>query len=447
LSIHPIDYRYGSHEIKRIFSKTNWLKLFIDVEIAILKALEKEGRIPDGVSDEIKRLVKGLKIEDINKWENRVKHESMAVILAMYEKSEEYGKYIHLGATSNDILDTIMGIQIRDAGNIILDKLDELIRQMISLAWRERLTPCLGRTHGRAAIPITFGFKLLLFLDQLDRVRTALTNAIKLCSIGKYSGAVGSGVEIEVIDGAHIEDEVMEILGITRARHATQIIPRDRYAYLFSSFSILSSILDQFGREIRNLQRSGIEEVMEPFVENQIGSSVMPQKRNPILSEKICGLSKVIRGFSLGWLENIIIEHERDLTNSSFERIAIPEVFILIDEQIMTATEIVKGLIIKKDNMIKNIRKEEPWIYSDLLVQIVAIRGGDRQKAHHRLREIISSRGSFEDILHDNYLSKYLKENDLEIPILLDKCISAAKIKTEKFLKELSKKYGVPLRN
>ena len=446
LSIHPIEYRYGSDDVKRVFSKDNWLKLFIEVEIAILESLEKNKVIPKGISDEVKKSVKSINIKDVDKWERVIKHEAMAVVLAMHEKAGDAGRYIHLGATSNDILDTILGLQIREAGNIILHRLHELIRELILLAWKERATPCLGRTHGRAAIPITFGYKLLLFIDELDRSRELLANAIDLSTVGKYAGAVGTHVELGGI-GELVEKQVMEKLDLKVARHATQIIPRDIYAYLFTSISILSSILDQLGREIRNLQRSGIEEVLEPFTEKQVGSSVMPHKRNPILSEKICGLAKVIRSLSLGWMENIVVEHERDLTNSSFERMAVPEAFILLDEQLLVARRIVAGLEVNRDKMLQNIEQEGLWIYSDILIQTVALKGGDRQVAHEHIRKIIMSGGNIEDILNDEYLATYITKADLNTETLLRRCIKAASEKTVDFLTKISKKYGVSLSN
>jgi adenylosuccinate lyase len=224
-------------------------------------------------------------------------------------------------------------------------------------------------------------------------------------------------------------------------------VPRDIYAYLFTSFSILSSILDQFGREIRNLQRSGIEEVMEPFTEKQVGSSVMPHKRNPILSEKICGLSKVIRGLCMGWLENIVIEHERDLTNSSFERIAVPEAFILLDEQIRTAKYVIDGLVVNRDNMLKNIEREGDWIYSDILVQMIALKGGDRQKAHEQIRKIAISGANINEMLNDRYLASYIAETDLDTEQLLRRCVQAASDKTMSFLTKIAEKYGLSLTN
>lgn len=444
MSIHPIEYRYGSDEIKRIFSKDNWLKLFINVELAILRSLEKHGVIPKGTSSRIEKRVKGINMDDVKRWEESVRHESMAVVLAMHERSGEEGKYIHLGATSNDILDTILGIQIREAGKIIVDGLDELIRELILIAWNEKDTPCLGRTHGKAAVPVTFGFKLLLFIDELDRARDRLVHALSLSTVGKYSGAVGTGVELGEMS-RKIEEDVLSGIGLKTARHSTQIIPRDIYAHLFTSLSIVSSILDQFGREIRNLQRSGIEEVMEPFGDKQVGSSVMPHKRNPVLSEKICGLSKVIRGLCLGWLENIVIEHERDLTNSSFERIAIPEAFILIDEQIRTARHVIRGLKINRDYMLRNIEREGIWIYSDLLVQMVALRGGDRQKAHEHIRGLAVSGAGVDDILEDNYLASYIRSSDLDMKLLLRRCVESASMRTEGLLLMLAGKYGVSL--
>ncbi|PCN50663.1 adenylosuccinate lyase [Candidatus Geothermarchaeota archaeon ex4572_27] len=419
--VHPVEYRYGSDEVRRIFSREEWLRRFIEVELAILRALEEEGMVPRGVHERVREAAREVSPEDVERIEGVVRHESMAVVLALSERAGEAGSYIHLGATSNDVLDSVMATQIRDAGRVILSRLDELIRALIELAWRERRTPCIGRTHGRAALPTTFGYRMLMFVDELDRAREALARAFEEASVGKYSGAVGTYAELGPRMG-RVERRVMEILGVRPARYSTQVVPRDRLARLMLSLALLSGVLDQLGREVRNLQRSGIEEVFEPFGARQVGSSAMPHKRNPIMSEKICGLAKVVRGLALGALENIVLEHERDLTNSSFERVALPEIMLLVDEQLRT------------------------WIYSDLIVQVATLKGADRQKAHERLRQIIMG-GSRDvaDVLRDEYLGRYVSEEDLRRVTDLGYYVEAAEARVREVLPEIAERYGLSL--
>lgn len=444
--VHPIEYRYGSDELRRVFSRDSWLKFFIQVEVSILRALENKGLIPRGTHLEVESAARNVTIKDVEEIENIIKHESMAIVTLLSKVSGEAGKYIHLGATSNDILDSILALQLSKAEPLILSKIEQLIKKLIHLSWRERRTPCIGRTHGRAALPTTFGYRLLMFIDELDRAYDIIKQAFTLASVGKYSGAIGTYAELgEVM--CEVEREVMDILGIMAARYSTQIVPRDRLAFLFLSLSLLSSILDQLGREIRNLQRSGIEEVFEPFATEQVGSSVMPHKRNPIMSEKICGLSRIIRGLTLGALENISLEHERDLTNSSFERVAIPEILLLIDEQLSTAIKVISELGVNKENMLNNIRKEEPWIYSDLIVQIATLKGANRNIIHEKIRRIIMQGSkSLKDLLTDPYLRKYITSDDLNKVSNLDYYISMAEFRLKRVLPSIAKKYGLSLK-
>lgn len=445
MSIHPIEYRYGSKEIRNIFSRKTRLKYFLKVELAILKALEEAKLIPNGIYDEANRIVNKISLKRIDVIEGQVRHETMAVILAINELSGKIGKYIHLGATSNDILDSILAMQLRDALRIIRERLKSLIIELIKLCWRERRTVCIGRTHGRAAIPTTFGYRILMYVDELDRVLDLLNFAAVNACVGKYSGAVGIYAELGEIMN-NLERRVMELLKISPARYSTQIVPRDRLATLITTIGLISSILDQFGREIRNLQRSGIEEVYEPFLGEQIGSSVMPHKRNPIMSEKICGLSKVVRGIVIGALENIVLEHERDLTNSSFERIVIPELFLILDEQIITMLTLIKGIQINRDQMLKNIRKEEPWIYSDLIVQIAVLRGADRQKIYGKLRKLaMIKENDLLAILNDEYIQKYITTDDINKITDIEYYRRLAENRVKSILPEIARKYNLTL--
>ena len=449
--IHPISYRYGSEEMRNIFRKETWLEYMKLVEFELLKSLVKNGVVKENIPlDRVWRLFKKVSLADVGRWEKVTRHETMAVVMALSERAGEYGKYIHCGATSNDILDTVLALQIRDANEIIIGKLKRLIESLIKRAVEEKRTPILGRTHGRSAVPITYGFKLGLFIDELIRSYEFINETYRYVSVGKLGGAVGSQVEL-FPHGDLVEKYLIHSLGLNRPMFYTQVLPRDRLANYLLSLISLSSVLDQLGNEIRNLQRSEIEEVFESFGKGQVGSSVMPHKRNPIGSERVCGLAKVIRGFCVGVLENIVLEHERDLTNSSFERCVIPELFMLLDEQLYTMIKVVEGLVINRENAMRNIRSQEPYIYSDLLLQRATLNGADRQRVHEILREIflsgkkVSKKDIVKMILNDDYLSKFLSRDDVEDAMNLKLYVDAAERRLMSLL-EWAKAKGFSLR-
>ncbi len=378
-------------------------------------------------------------INDVTRWEKITRHETMAVIKAISEKCGEYSKYLHLGATSNDILDTILALQIKDANKIILNKIEKLIDSLIKLISKHKKTPLLGRTHGRAAIPITYGFRFSLYLDEIFRAYQQIKKASEVVLVGKLGGAVGTQVELYPLM-KKIEDIFLTKLGLGKATFYTQVIPRDRLATYLNSLILLSSILEHLANEIRIMQRSGLEEVMEEFGETQVGSSVMPHKKNPIMSERVCGLGRKIRALSSAIYENIILEDERDLRNSSFERTTIPELFLLLDEQINLSIRIVTNLKIYEKTAYKNLENEKPFIFSDLILQMTVKRGGDRQEAHEHLRKIFTEKQPkninelIKELMKDKYLSKYLSQEDIKDAVSLDKYIDAAANRVEKLL-------------
>ncbi len=438
--IHPIDYRYGSDQMRKIFTRENWLKYFKLVEQNLLEALIETGVIKEKIDlDDLKECMSRVTINDVTRWEKITRHETMAVIKAISEKCGEYSKYLHLGATSNDILDTILALQIKDANKIILNKIEKLIDSLIKLISKHKKTPLLGRTHGRAAIPITYGFRFSLYLDEIFRAYQQIKKASEVVLVGKLGGAVGTQVELYPLM-KKIEDIFLTKLGLGKATFYTQVIPRDRLATYLNSLILLSSILEHLANEIRIMQRSGLEEVMEEFGETQVGSSVMPHKKNPIMSERVCGLGRKIRALSSAIYENIILEDERDLRNSSFERTTIPELFLLLDEQINLSIRIVTNLKIYEKTAYKNLENEKPFIFSDLILQMTVKRGGDRQEAHEHLRKIFTEKQPkninelIKELMKDKYLSKYLSQEDIKDAVSLDKYIDAAANRVEKLL-------------
>ena len=430
--MHPISYRYGTVEIRSVFKKDTWLECMKKVELELLKALVKNNIINEDLNwVSLENSFKDVSVDDVERWEKITKHETMAVVSALSEKAGSYGKYIHVGATSNDILDTVLGLQLNSAHKIIIGKLKKLINILVEKSIATHDIPILGRTHGRAAIPVTYGFKFGLFIDELSRLYDILGDTIKLVGIGKLGGAVGTQVELYP-SGDDVEEGMLSSLGLKEASYYTQVIPRDRLALYLLNLITLSSVLDQLANEIRNLQRSEIEEVFEPFSKSQVGSSIMPHKKNPINSEKVCGIAKILRGYAVGILENIVLEHERDLTNSSFERCIIPEIFVLLDEQLKTMIYVIEGLVINKERALENLRLQEPYIYSDLVLQKASIKGADRQVAHERLKNILlsekhlSKEGFIQKVMRDKYLSSFLSSDDIKDAMNIEKYIKAA---------------------
>lgn len=440
-SIHPIDYRYGSDEMRRIFSRETWLEYFKLYELKLLEVLNELGIVKLNI-DVIRESFSKVSLKDVNRWEDKVRHEAMAVVLALGEVSKEHGKYIHLGATSNDVLDTVMALQIREAHKLIIHKLNILLKVLYRFIEKYIDAPILGRTHGRSALPISLGFRFSLYLDELYRIYKILCDAIKYVAVGKYGGAVGSQVELYPKQSL-IEEKLMKKLGLDVASFYLQIIPRDRLAYYLFNLLLLSTILEHMANEVRILQSSGIEEIYEPFREEQIGSSIMPHKRNPIISEKICGLSRKLRSLSPSILENIVFEHERDLRNSSFERCILPETFLLVDEQLDSSIKLVKGISPDLNKIRENIERESPYIFSDLIIQLATLNGADRQEVYRRIREIFINVAHIDEekflkaILEDDYLSKFLDRNIIDNCMNLKVYIDAVVHRVKSFLSNI----------
>jgi adenylosuccinate lyase len=360
-----------------------------------------------------------VKLERVNELEAITRHEVVAVVKALAEAvGDPYGGYVHLGATSNDITDTVLALQIREALKVVERDLAKLAKLTAQMSLRYKDTICLGRTHGVAAIPITFGFKLAVWASELKRHIERLNGLRDRVCVGKLTGAVGTmaGFGDKAFE---IQDYAMKILGLKPAEITTQIIPRDSLAELILTLSLISSTLDKMANEIRNLHRTEIREAEEAFEEaTQIGSSTMPHKRNPIGSEKVCGLAKILRGFAISSLENVVQEHERDLTNSSCERVMIPEVFLLLDEQLKTMYQVLLNLKVYPENMMKNIEATMGLIFSEAVMIALVRKGYDRQKAHELLRvsclEAMRRGVHLKEILKNTEVSRYLSDEELD---------------------------------
>lgn len=389
MTVHPIEGRYGSKELRNIWEKKNELKKMLKVEAALAKAQAEERLIPKKAAEEInkKANLEHVKLSRVKEIEAKIHHDIMAVVKALSEQcKEDYGEYIHLGATSNDIKDTTRGLQIKESLEIIKEKLIQLEDILIEKSEKYKKLPCVGRTHGQHAVPTTLGHKFAIYLDELHRHYNRISELEKRVLVGQITGAVGTQAALGD-KGEIVHQKTIKKLGLAPVTISSQVIQRDRYAELISELALLSSSLDKISKEIRNLQRTEISEVEEPFQEEQVGSSTMPQKRNPIKSERICGLAKVLRGNVQTEMENIPLEHERDLTNSSSERVVLPESLLLVDEQLKLAKEVINGLVVYEENIEKVLNTTKGLNMSESVMMELVENGFGRQKAHELVKE------------------------------------------------------------
>jgi len=386
----PIDFRYGRPKMKGIFQEEARLQRLLDVEAALARAEAKVGLIPKEAALEISRkaTTKHVPVRRVEELEEETRHDLMAVVLALTEACEgDAGKFVHLGATSNDIQDSATALQLRDAIRVIEGDLDELVGVLAGLASKHKKTIMLGRTHGQAAVPITFGLKVAVFASEVARHRDRLRGAVPRVVVGKMSGAVGTGAAF----GPHAVDvqaAVMSDLGIGVEEAATQVVGRDRYAEFIGILANLAASLEKFCTEVRNLQRTEIGEVAEAFeTKRQAGSSTMAQKENPVASENVCSLARIVRSLVTPALENVPLWHERDLTNSAAERILIPHACVLIDEMLARTTEIFRGLRVYPDRMRENLEATKGQVMAEAAMIALVGKGLGRQEAHKLVRD------------------------------------------------------------
>jgi len=439
MPILPIDTgRYGTPEMLKIFEEENYFQKLLDVEAALAWAHAQVGNIPREDAEKIMRMAstKYVKVSRVKEIEKEIKHDIMSLVRAFAEVCGSSGAYIHLGATSYDIVDTAKALQLREAIEVIGRKLDDLELILIKLADQYKGTIMIGRTHGQHALPITFGLKLSVWMREVSRHIQRLRECRERLLVGKMSGAVGTQAGL----GAHalkIQELVMQKLGLKAAEVSTQIIQRDRHAEFICLLAIIASTLDKFATEIRELQRTEIAEVFEPFRrEKQVGSSTMPHKRNPELCERICGLAKIVRSLVFPALENIPTWHERDLTQSSSERFLIPEACILVDYMLHLMISILSNLEVDEERMRRNIELTEGRTMSEAIMIALARKGMNRQEAHELVRRLviksISEKKPFREVLMCNdRIRSFLSENEIDDALKPEKYLGTAVIQVE----------------
>ena len=376
--------RYSRSEMKKIWELENKFRRFLDVEIAVCEAYNKLGKVPDENLAEIKATAK-FDVARIDEIEQEVRHDVIAFLTNVNENvPERSNKYIHMGLTSSDVIDTANALLIRDAAQIISDDLDIAINVVKDLAFKHKDTVCIGRSHGIQAEVVTFGFKLLNWLDILERAKRDFDFAVEEIRVGQISGPVGTYSNVD----PEVEILTCEILGLKPAKISTQVIARDVYARFMQALAMIATAIEQFATEIRHLQRTEVREVEEGFGTNQKGSSAMPHKRNPVLSENLCGLARVVRSNSLAAMENVVLWHERDISHSSAERIILADSCILVDFMLNRFSGVVKNLVVIEKNMAKNADSYGGIIYSQKVLLRLVEKGLTRENAYRLVRPI-----------------------------------------------------------
>ena len=406
--------RYTLPEMGKLWSEENKFKSWLKVEIEAARAMAEHKMIPVSAARSIEKKAK-FKVSEIDRIEKEVNHDVLAFLTNVSKSIGSDAKYLHFGLTSSDIVDTALSLRIKEAAGIIDKKLTAAIKLVAQLAKKYKNVPCIGRTHGVLAEPMTVGLKFSVWYTELKRSQVRFKAATAGISVGKLSGAVGNFANVD----PKVEAAVCKRLGLKAAEVSTQVIQRDRHAAFITSIAILGSSLEKFATEIRNLQRTEIGEMYEGFTKGQKGSSSMPHKKNPITAERITGIARLLRGYALSAMENIPLWHERDIAHSSVERIIFPDATTLIDYSLHKFIGLMSGLVINKERMLENIYFRGGLVFSQRLLLKLTETIGSREKAYkivqkHGLAAIEKKLSFKEAVLKDKEISKYLKRNEIE---------------------------------
>lgn len=406
--------RYSRKELREVWSDEKRYSLWWKVEEAVLEAKAKYGEIPLNIFQRIRERAK-FKVEEIKELEKINNHEMIAFLTNVAQYVGEGSEYIHQGLTSSDVMDTAFSLQIIEALNYIEEDIKTLMNEVKNKALQYKYLPIMGRTHGMHAEPITLGFKFLGWWMELKRDLNRLQRAKDIVSYGKFSGVVGTLAHLSPL----IEEEACKILGLKVESVATQVIPRDRHAEVIYALAMIASACERIALEIRHLQRTEVNELEEPFREKQKGSSAMPHKRNPVLSERICGLSRVIRGYITSALENIPLWHERDISHSSVERIIFPDATILTDYILNLLIGIIKDLKVNEEKIRENMMLNYRIYYSQNLLLALTEKGILRDTAYSWIQEdafkAIEEKKDFMNIvMDDERIKRYLSIEEIE---------------------------------
>jgi len=407
--------RYSRKEMAQIFSQENKFQKWLDVELAIMQAQEEIGIIPKGITEQVRKKAR-FDINRIEEIEKITRHD----VVAFTENIREYltfeeGSFLHYGVTSSDIVDTANALILKQSSQIIIDDIKQLLETLRKRAFEFKDTPMIGRSHGIHAEPITFGFVIALWYEEMKRNLDRMQQAKEIISYGKISGSMGTFANIDM----RVEERACKILGLKPAPISNQIIQRDRYAQYMTTLAIIASTIEKIALQIRHYQRTEVQEAEEFFHGGQKGSSSMPHKRNPVLSENLDGLARLVRSNALCALENVALWHERDISHSSNERIILPDSSILVDFMLHRLNDILENLVVYKENMLKNLHLTRGVIYSQRVMLKLVEKGLDKETAYKLTQskafESWNNKLDYKTLLsNDETVRKYMSKEDLD---------------------------------
>lgn len=406
--------RYSREEMAKIWDLNSKFNYYLQVELAVCNAYAELGTIPKEAAEEIRKKAT-FSVERIDEIEREVRHDVIAFLTCVNESLGDLGRYVHVGMTSSDVIDTAFALQIQDSGRIILEDLNRTISTLKGLAQKHKDTICIGRSHGIHAEIMTFGVKICSWIDIMERQKANFEHALEQIRVGQISGPVGTYSNIS----PQVEEITCRHLELKPAKISTQIIARDYHAYFMQSLALIASVLEQFATEIRHLQRTEVLELEEGFGKGQKGSSAMPHKKNPVLSENLCGLARVVRANSIVALENIPLWHERDISHSSAERIIFPDSLTLVDFMLNRFNGLMENIVVHKDNMLKNTNKFGGIVFSQKVLLTLVSKGLSREDAYvivqRNALDAFQNHGDFKaNLLKDADVRKLLSPEEIE---------------------------------
>jgi adenylosuccinate lyase len=406
--------RYTRPEMGRIWSEENGFQKWLDVEILAAEGLSKLGKVPKAAIGRIRRKAR-FNVQRIREIEAEVKHEIIAFLSSVAESIGDDARYLHVGMTSSDVMDTALAIQFKEASAIIEQDLKTFLQVLRRQAHKYKRTVMIGRTHGVHAEPLTFGLKLALWYQEMERNLERFKNAVEDISVGQISGAVGTFAQIS----PKVEAYVCKKSGLKPALVSNQIIQRDRHAYYFATLAIIASSLEKFAVEIRHLQRTEVQEAEEPFTQGQKGSSAMPHKRNPILSENVSGMARLMRAYATAAMENVPLWHERDISHSSVERVIAPDATIALDFMLRRMTYVIGNLCVYPENMKRNLEKSGGTVFSEKILLALVDKGVARDTAYrmvqkHALKVGRDSGDLKRELVSDAEIRRYLSPKEID---------------------------------
>jgi adenylosuccinate lyase len=442
MAVHPIEERYGTKEMRAVWSEKNRFSCIVATEVALARAEAHHGMIPAAAAVEINEKAHNASLERAKTIELEISHDMMAIVKAISEVTGESGRWVHYGATSNDLLDTATGLQLKQTLDLIDQKLRQLLGVLLKRSNETKSLVCIGRTHGQHGVPTTYGLRFAIWASEVGRHIERLEQMRPRVVVGQMTGAVGTQAALGP-KGIEVQATMMEYLGMSSVDVSNQVISRDRYAEFFMFCAGVATTLDKIGVEVRSLQRTEIGEVEEAFGAKQVGSSTMPHKRNPIKSEQVCGLARIIRSAVEPALQNNTLWDERDLTNSSCERVLFPEASILTDHCLRLMAVVLEGLVINR----AAIRRNLDFLHGINMAESVMIeltkKGMNRQDSHERVRmasmQALAENRPLADVLGaDPEIVRYCSKSDIAALLNPDTYIGTSVRQVERVIDKLS---------